>query len=164
DDTLLENIRYGKMDATTAEVKAAARQAHVSSFVEDLPQGFETPVGEKGRELSGGQRQRVALARAILRDPAILILDEATSAVDARSEQLIHQALEEFVPGRTVLMVTHTMSASILRLITRIVVMHEGRIVATGTHEELLAEGPQYQRLYKARAQQSSDDALPRAA
>jgi ATP-binding cassette, subfamily B, bacterial MsbA len=164
DDTLLENIRYGKMDADVGEVKAAARQAHVSPFVEDLPQGLETCVGEKGRELSGGQRQRVALARAILRDPAILILDEATSAVDAMSEQLIHQALEAFVPGRTVLLVTHTMSSSILRLITRIVVMHEGRIVATGTHDELLAECPQYQRLYKARSQQPEDHAHSRAA
>src|SRR5690606_22184505 len=152
------------MDAGIAEVKAAARQAHVSAFADELPQGFETPVGEKGRELSGGQRQRVALARAILRDPAILILDEATSAVDAQSEQLIHQALEEFVPGRTVLMVTHTMSSSILQLITRIVVMHDGRIVATGTHDELLADCPQYQRLYKARSQQSGDAALPKAA
>ena len=123
----------------------------------ELPDGFETSVGEKGRELSGGQRQRVALARAILRDPAILILDEATSAVDAQSEALIHQALKEFIPGRTVLMVTHTMSNSILDLISRIVVMDDGRIIAIGTHAELTATCPTYQRLYEARSQQPAE-------
>ena len=155
DDTIFENIRYGKPDATPEEIEAAATRAHVTSFVRNLPEGFETRVGEKGRELSGGQRQRVTLARAILRDPSIMILDEATSAVDAESEALIHQALQEFIPGRTVLMVTHTMSASIRNLITRIVVMNDGLIVATGTHDELLQKCPQYQRLFEARSQQS---------
>lgn len=164
DDTLLENIRYGKMNAPVEEVEAAARKAHVTSFVRELPEGFNTCVGDKGRELSGGQRQRVALARAILRDPSILILDEATSAVDAQSEQLIHQALADFVPGRTVLMVTHTISQSILNLITRIVVMQSGRIVASGTHEELLASCPQYLRLYEARSQPSEGEDVRNAA
>ena len=153
DDTLLENIRYGKPDATAEEIEAAARQAHVMSFVNELPDGLDTGVGEKGRELSGGQRQRVALARAILRDPAILILDEATSAIDAQSESLIHQTLREFVPGRTVLLITHTLSVSILDLVQRIVVMDGGRVVATGSHEELLENCPAYQRLYDARSQ-----------
>jgi subfamily B ATP-binding cassette protein MsbA len=164
DDTLLENIRYGRRDATSEEIEAAATKAHVTAFARELPDGFATSVGQKGRELSGGQRQRVALARAILRDPAILILDEATSAVDASSEELIHRALAEFVPGRTVLMVTHTLSGSILNLVTRIVMMEEGCVVASGTHEELLKGCPQYLRLYRARSQDAADSPQLKAA
>ncbi len=152
DDSIYENIRYGRSGATAEEIEAAARQAHVSSFVDELPHGFSTSVGERGGELSGGQRQRVSLARAILRDPSLLILDEATSAVDAQSESLIHSTLKEFAAGRTVLMVTHMLSNSLLDFITRIVVMEEGRVVASGSHQQLLATCPQYQRLYEARS------------
>src|SRR5262249_34102594 len=98
----------------------------------------------------GGQRQRIALARAILRDPAILILDEATSAADAESESLIHEALKSFIPGRTVLLISHTMSASLLDFVTRIVVMEEGRVPGSGKHDELLASCSVYERLYNA--------------
>jgi subfamily B ATP-binding cassette protein MsbA len=156
DDSIYENIRYGRSDATRAEIETAAEKAHVTSFVRNLPDGFLTSVGERGKELSGGQRQRIALARAILRDPAILILDEATSAIDAQSEKLIHQTLREFAVGRTVIMVTHSLSSSILDLVTRVVVMEEGRVAATGTHEQLLADSVQYRRLYESRVQQKA--------
>ncbi len=152
DDSIYENIRYGRPDATVEEIEAAARQAHVTSFAQELPHRFETSVGERGGELSGGQRQRVSLARAILRDPSLLILDEATSAVDAQSESLIHSTLKEFAEGRTVLLVTHMLSNSLLDFVTRIVVMEEGRVVASGSHQQLLATCPQYQRLYEARS------------
>ncbi|MCA9111988.1 MAG: ABC transporter ATP-binding protein, partial [Planctomycetaceae bacterium] len=152
DDTIFENIRYGKPDATPQEVELAAEKAHVASFVNELPERFATSVGERGGELSGGQRQRIALARAILRDPALLILDEATSAIDAQSETLIHSALKDFVVGRTVLMVTHMLSNSLLGIVTRIVVMDDGQVIATGSHEKLLATCPQYQKLYEARS------------
>jgi subfamily B ATP-binding cassette protein MsbA len=134
----------------------AANRAHVTPFVEQLPDGFETVVGEKGGRLSGGQRQRIALARAIIRDPAILILDEATSAIDAQSEHLIHQTLKEFVKGRTTFLITHSVSQSILGFVTRIVVMDQGRMIAAGPHEEVLRVCPAYRRLYKAQIEQQS--------
>lgn len=153
DESIFENIRYGRSTATWEEVEEAARQAHVIPFVTQLPDGFETTIGEKGGKLSGGQRQRIALARAIVRDPSILILDEATSAVDAQSEQLIHRVLKSFVNGRSVFIITHVINDTFLDLVTRIVVLDQGRIVASGTHEELLSESPIYQRLYHASAQ-----------
>jgi subfamily B ATP-binding cassette protein MsbA len=151
DDTILENIRYGKPDATREEVEVVARQARVMEIVESVPHGFETGIGERGRNLSGGQRQRIALARAMLRDPAILILDEATSASDAHSEAQIHEALETFVRGRTVFIITHAMTPSLLGLVTRVVVMDAGQIIASGTHEQLLQSCPLYERLVHAR-------------
>jgi subfamily B ATP-binding cassette protein MsbA len=151
DDTILENIRYGCRDASVAQVEKAAEQAHVTQFVQQLPDGFDTRVGERGMSLSGGQRQRVALARAILRNPEILILDEATSAVDAQSEVLIHRTLQSFVKGRTTFIITHAVTPSILDLLTRIVVMDRGRVAAVGTHEELLRTCPLYHRLCHAR-------------
>ena len=150
DDTIFNNIRYGKMDATNDEVEEAARQAHVIPFITQLPDGFDTVIGEKGMKLSGGQRQRVALARAIIRDPEILILDEATSAIDAQSEQIIHSVLKSFVKGRTVFIISHVFNETFLDLVTRVVVMDNGRVVATGTHNELLATCATYQRLYQA--------------
>jgi subfamily B ATP-binding cassette protein MsbA len=158
DDTIYENIRYGKSDATRGEIEKAARQAHVTQFLDQLPDGFETQVGEKGQRLSGGQRQRIALARAILRDPTILILDEATSAIDSQSELLIHEALRRFVVGRTTFLITHTVSPSILELVTRIVVMDRGRLIATGPHDELVKNCAEYQRLYQAQHQPTTDD------
>lgn len=150
DDTIYENIRYGKPDATHAEILAAAEQAHVPQFFDQLPEGFSTRVGPRGSRLSGGQRQRVALARALLRDPTILILDEATSAVDAQSESMIHQCLGEFVKGRTVFLITHSVTPKILEFATKIVVMEQGRLVAAGPHEELLQSCAAYQALYSA--------------
>ena len=153
DESIFDNIRYGRSTATWEDVEEAARQAHVIPFVTQLPDGFDTKIGDKGQKLSGGQRQRIALARAIVRDPSILILDEATSAVDAQSEQLIHRVLKSFVKDRSVFIITHVINDTFLDLVTRIVVLDQGRVVVSGTHEELLAESPIYQRLYHASAQ-----------
>ena len=148
--TLRDNVTYGIQNVDPEKLTAAAEKAHLGPILAKLPQGYDTQLGDKGKSLSGGQRQRVALARAILRDPAILILDEATSAADAESEMLIHQTLKEFVKGRTVLLITHSMSQSLLDFVTRIVVMDHGQVVADGTHAQLLATSPMYQRLFQA--------------
>lgn len=157
-DTLLfdcsieDNIRYGMPSATPEEVVDAARRAHVLSFVQQMPDGLKTGVGDRGHRLSGGQRQRVALARAILRNPAILILDEATAAVDVQSEQLIHSSLEDLAHGRTTLIVTHAMTSVLLGQISHVLVMDNGRIVAFGTHEAVLKNCPLYQRMFDAQS------------
>jgi ATP-binding cassette subfamily B protein/subfamily B ATP-binding cassette protein MsbA len=148
DDTVFNNIRYGRPRATAEEVLEAARRAHAHRFIEnELPDGYQTVVGTLGGRLSGGQRQRIALARAILRDPAILILDEATSQIDLESEQAIQQVLETFIRDRTTILITHRMAA--LSLADRIVVMQEGRIIDAGTHEEMLARCGLYRRLHQ---------------
>ena len=139
------NIRYGRPEATDAEVLAAAEAAAAREFLEQLPNGFNSFLGEKGVRLSGGQRQRVAIARAILRDPALLLLDEATSALDAESEQLVQQALERLMVGRTTIVIAHRL-ATVLKA-DRIVVMEDGRVVAQGKHAQLMAEGGLYARL-----------------
>lgn len=155
DDTVMENIRYGSTNATCEQVEAAARQAHAHDFiVGKLSDGYDTVVGQGGKLLSGGQRQRIALARAILRDPELLILDEATSQVDMESEQLIHVALEKFMVGRTTLMITHRVSS--LALADRIVVMQAGQIIDIGTHDELIARCETYARLHEMQFRKSA--------
>jgi len=151
----LENIRYGRPGATDAEVKAAATAAAADEFIEKLPKGYMTELGERGVMLSGGQRQRIAIARAILRDAPILLLDEATSSLDAESEALVQQAVDKLSQGRTTLVIAHRLAT--VKQADRIVVFEEGRIVAQGKHDELVAEGGLYARL--ARLQFTADRA-----
>ena len=146
DDTVANNIRYGSLEATDEQVIEAARQAHAHEFItEKLSAGYQTFCGSGGSRLSGGQRQRLALARAILRDPEILILDEATSQIDIESERLIHEVLDSFVQNRTVFMITHRPST--LKLADRIVVMDQGRISDLGTLDELSQRCELFRRL-----------------
>jgi ABC-type multidrug transport system fused ATPase/permease subunit len=144
--TLLENIRYGRLSASDEEVKAAAHKARADEFIDKLPNGYETLVGERGTKLSGGQRQRVAIARAILRNAPILVLDEATSALDSESEKLIQAALQELMKGRTTIVVAHRLST--IQKMDRIIVLDNGEIVEDGTHEELLKEKGLYAKLW----------------
>ncbi|MFN4154709.1 MAG: ABC transporter transmembrane domain-containing protein [Paracoccaceae bacterium] len=140
-----ENIRFGKPDATDAQVETAARAAAAHLFIEALPQGYDTYLGERGVMLSGGQKQRIAIARAILRDAPVLLLDEATSALDSESERLVQSAVETLAQGRTTLVVAHRLAT--VKRADRIVVFDQGRIVAQGKHDDLVAEGGLYARL-----------------
>jgi len=142
---VLENLRYGRPDATEADILAAAQAAHADEFIQQLPEQYESYLGEGGVKLSGGQKQRLAIARAILHDPKILLLDEATSALDAQSEYLVQQALDKLMQNRTSFVIAHRLST--IKHVDRIVVMDQGRIVAVGTHDELLERSPLYKRL-----------------
>jgi ATP-binding cassette subfamily B protein len=144
--TLRDNIAFGRLDATDAEVRAAAEAANATDFIEALPQGFETLVGERGVKLSGGQRQRLAIARAVLRDAPILVFDEATSSLDSESEALIQQALVTVMADRTAIVIAHRLST--VRAMDRLVVLAEGDVVEDGTHADLLAAGGTYAALW----------------
>lgn len=145
-DSIYENIAYGKKDASESEIKEAARLAGIHDFIENLPDKYNTMVGERGVKLSGGQRQRIAIARAILKNAPILLLDEATSALDTESEYYIQQSLEELMEGRTSLVIAHRLST--IKNADRILVMNNGKIVETGTHDELYNSDSLYRQLY----------------
>jgi ABC-type multidrug transport system fused ATPase/permease subunit len=145
--TVRENLLYGKPDAGEEGMIAAAKAAYAHEFIEQLPQAYDTEIGERGVKLSGGQKQRLALARAILADPRILILDEATSSVDAEAEYLIQQALDEVLKGRTALVIAHRLST--IRNADKIIALEGGRIIEIGDHRELLARGGLYSQLYR---------------
>ena len=141
----MENIRFGRLDATDDEVKAAAIAASAHEFIERLPEGYETYLGEKGTRLSGGQKQRIAIARAILKDPPVLLLDEATSALDAENERLVQEALDHLQAGRTTIVIAHRLST--VQKADRIVVMDEGKILDVGQHQALMVRDPTYKRM-----------------
>ena len=144
--SILENISYGKPDATREEIVAAAEKANALEFIEQLPNGFDTMVGERGIKLSGGQRQRIAIARAILADAPILVLDEATSALDSESEALVQDALANLMQGRTSIVVAHRLST--VASLDRIVVLDNGKIVEDGTHASLIDASGEYAHLW----------------
>jgi subfamily B ATP-binding cassette protein MsbA len=154
-DTIAYNIAYGRPGATPAQIEHAARLAQAHDFIAALPEGYETPVGERGVKLSGGQRQRIAIARAFLKDPPVLILDEATSDLDAESEFLVQQALGELMKHRTVLVIAHRLAT--VKHADRVVVVHEGRLAEVGTHDELMTRED---GIYRRLAQLQSLDAL----
>jgi ATP-binding cassette subfamily B protein len=155
--TVRENLAYGRPHATDEELERAARLAEAHEFICDLPQGYDTVVGERGQKLSGGQRQRLSIARAILKDPFLLVLDEATSSVDNETEAAIQRSLELVGRGRTVLVIAHRLST--VRHADRIHVLEKGRVVETGTHDDLLAERGLYAALW--RIQTGEVHALP---
>jgi subfamily B ATP-binding cassette protein MsbA len=161
--TIKENIAYGKLEATEEEIETVSRAAHAHEFIEELPDRYETIVGERGIKLSGGQRQRIAIARALLKDPRILILDEATSSLDSESERLVQEALETLMTGRTTFVIAHRLST--VRKADRIVVLDQGKVIEEGTHLELLTARGLYKQLYEIqfREQPAQDSLLTQA-
>jgi subfamily B ATP-binding cassette protein MsbA len=157
-DTVRANIAYALPHATQEGVERAARAANAHEFIVDLPNGYDTVLGERAVRLSGGQRQRLAIARAILRDPPVLILDEATSALDSVSERLVQQAMDKLLRGRTVFVIAHRLST--IRNADQIVVLQAGRIVQCGSHDELLAEGGLYRHLYRLQFAVADEEAM----
>jgi len=149
-DTVHNNIAFGMPDATREQVAEAARIANADAFINQLPQGYDTNIGDRGAKLSGGQRQRIAIARAVLKNPPLLILDEATSALDTESERLVQDALTRLMGGRTSLVIAHRLST--IRHADLIVVLQDGRIVERGTHEDLVANHGLYSHLCKLQA------------
>jgi ABC-type multidrug transport system fused ATPase/permease subunit len=154
-DTIAANIGYGRPGATREEIIAAAQRAYAHEFISRLPQGYDSMIGEQGVGLSGGQLQRIVIARAILKNPAILIFDEATSQIDADSEARIHEAIEAIMQNRTTFIIAHRFSTVVAADV--IVVMNEGQIVARGQHEGLMRTCPIYQALYETQLRPPSD-------
>jgi subfamily B ATP-binding cassette protein MsbA len=155
-DTVRHNIAYGRLEASDAEIEEAARIAFAHDFIQELPNGYDTIVGERGIFLSGGQRQRLAIARAVLADAPVLILDEATSALDAESERLVQRALSNLIRNRTTIVIAHRLST--VRRANTIVVMERGRIAEQGSHTELLARGGLYKHLYELQFADEEED------
>jgi subfamily B ATP-binding cassette protein MsbA len=156
--SIKENIAYGRMEASDQEIEAAAEAANAHEFIEEMPGGYNTLVGERGVRLSGGQRQRIAIARALLKDPRLLILDEATSSLDVASEAVVQEALERLMANRTTLVIAHRLSTIVKA--DRIVVMNQGRIAEIGSHEELLASGGVYAELYAIQSRKQAPDPI----
>jgi ATP-binding cassette subfamily B protein len=154
----MENIRFGRLEASDEEVREAARLAYADGFIERLPQGYDTEVGERGSKLSHGQRQLLAIARAALADPRILILDEATSSVDTRTERLIQGALEKLLAGRTSFVIAHRLST--IRSADQVLVIDGGEIIERGTHDSLLAAHGFYYDLYMSQFKKQEDAAV----
>jgi ATP-binding cassette subfamily B protein len=153
-DSIRTNLTYARVDAQRDEIEAAAKAANIHDFIMDLPERYDTIVGERGYRLSGGEKQRIALARVILKDPKILILDEATSSLDSESEALIQQALKRVLAGRTSIVIAHRLSTILAADL--ILVMDRGHIVERGTHDELLALGGLYSQLYETQFRHAS--------
>jgi subfamily B ATP-binding cassette protein MsbA len=156
DDTIAANIAYGRPGATPEEIETAARAAHAHEFIEQLDLGYNALIGERGQRLSGGQRQRIAIARAILRDSPILILDEATSSLDAESEMLVQDALSNLMRNRTSFVIAHRLST--VRRADAIVVLERGRIVESGKHDELIGRAGAYAKLYELQLQEEPSE------
>jgi ATP-binding cassette subfamily B protein len=154
-DTIYYNIQYGRPEAAREEVIAAARSAHIHGFIESLPDGYDTMVGERGLKLSGGEKQRVAIARALLKNPPILIFDEATSALDSKTEKAIQAALEQAALGRTTLVIAHRLST--VMNADEILVLDQGRIVERGTHAALLERGGAYAQMWALQQQEAGE-------
>ena len=152
--TIRDNIRYGKLDATEAEIVAAAKAAHAHDFIMGFPDGYDTPVGEHGHQLSGGQRQRVAIARALIKDAPIILLDEATAALDSESERHVQEAIAELCKDRTTLVIAHRLSTIIHA--DRILVIENGMVVESGRHDELLRKGGRYTSFYRLQLQEQA--------
>jgi ATP-binding cassette subfamily B protein len=153
-DTLRANIAYARPDASDGDIRDAARRAQLLQFIESLPQGWQTRVGERGLKLSGGEKQRVGIARVILANPAILVLDEATSALDSATEEAVQQALDEASKGRTTLMVAHRLST--IHNADEIIVMQAGRIIERGSHDDLLAKQGEYADMWNRQAKRDA--------
>jgi subfamily B ATP-binding cassette protein MsbA len=153
--TVRENIAFGRPDASDADIARAARAAHAMEFIENFTAGMDTRVGERGVKLSGGQRQRIAIARVFLKDPAVVILDEATSSLDSESERLVEKAMEELLRGRSTLIIAHRLST--VRRADRVVVLDAGRVIEEGSHTQLLADGGLYARLYQVQFPESRE-------